>query len=281
MDAVSRIDMSVSEDVNIIHHELSVDPPLSICRAMGDLSVNDLGNGLNEFLNIQDDHKLVSGSISHSTKNGAEKEDIYEESSDQRKQTTLTSEKCLSKSATFPCSSKITYSAAPGEVGEGDIATEVLVQNLSAKSVTPPCLRSISLPSSLKPVSAMKGSREKQGIPPKELSVRWASDVYDPAPTAVSHVVTNKSTKHGKKSARNKQKGGGKASRGNRGKDKKQQARKYGGGTSSNSRCFKSLDVDDDDGSDDFNAGSPDPYCGSSFLKNSVTKLHFSVAEAT
>lgn len=150
----------------------------------------------------------------------------------------------------------------------------------------------------------MKGSREKQGTPHKKLSVTWASDVYDPLPTAVSHVVTTSkgSQRHHhhhhrsskKNTARSKQKGSSsKASRGSssRGKDKKLHHRAYsGGGTSS--RCWKSLDEDDDDrvGGDiyeevqavDFDVGSPDPsYCGSSFLKKTVTTLHFSVAEAT
>lgn len=154
-----------------------------------------------------------------------------------------------------------------------------------------------------KPVSAMKGSREKQGTPHKKLSVTWAPDVYDPLPTAVSHIVTtsksgqrhhhHRSSK--KNAARSKQKGSSsKASRGNssRGKDKKQaHHRAYsGGGTSS--RCWKFLDEEEEDrvGGDiceqvqavDFDVGSPDPsYCGSSFLKKTVTELHFSVAEAT
>lgn len=140
----------------------------------------------------------------------------------------------------------------------------------------------------LKLVSALKGSREKHGVPLKKLTVTWAPDVYDPTPTAVSHVVTNKSQRHrndSKRNSKNKQKGTGKPSRGSRGKDKKQ-GRKYGG---SSNRCFKSLDdnerivdqVQHQADIVDYNIGNPDPYCGTSFLKNSVSKLHFSVAEAT
>lgn len=153
-------------------------------------------------------------------------------------------------------------------------------------------------PSNLK--SAMKGSREKNGIQPNNLTVTWAPDVYDPTPTAVSHVVTtnkNQTRSKRKNGGKNKQKGGsngsgvaaGKPSRGARVKEKKKQARKYGGTTSNG--CLKSRDEDDrvvdndpngqrtDLG--DFNVGSPDPHCGSSFLKKSVTTMHFSLTEAT
>lgn len=43
-----------------------------------------------------------------------------------------------------------------------------------------------------KPVSAMKGSREKRGVtPPQKLTVKWAPDVYDPVPSSISHTVAN------------------------------------------------------------------------------------------
>jgi len=146
-----------------------------------------------------------------------------------------------------------------------------------------PC--SSSLPNPLKLVPALKGSREKHGVLLEKRTVTWAPDVYDPTPTAVSHVVTNKSPRHrndsrkSKKNSKNKQKSAGKSSMGSRGKDKKQ-TRKYGGGSS---RCFKPMDDQVEHHADlvDFDIGSPDPYCGTSFLKNNVTKLHFSVAEAT
>ncbi|XP_057801461.1 uncharacterized protein LOC131016756 [Salvia miltiorrhiza] len=134
--------------------------------------------------------------------------------------------------------------------------------------------------------SAMKGSREKQGIPPKKLSVTWAPDVYDPIPTSVSHVPSSRNQylrNNGRKYGKNKQKGGGKSSRGGKGKDKKQ-ARKNGGTTSK----FKSVHDDSvasfsepEAGIIDFDVVGTDPFCGSSFLKESVQKLHFPVAEAT
>ncbi|CAI9762039.1 unnamed protein product [Fraxinus pennsylvanica] len=138
-------------------------------------------------------------------------------------------------------------------------------------------------------VSAMKGSREKQGILPKKLSVTWAPEVYDPVPSAVSHVVSSKNHRHrsdSRKYGKTKQKGGGKSSRGSKGKDKKQARKNVG---SASSRSFKSLDDHNivhgfDEplaGIENFDVGSPVAFCGSSFLKSSVTNLHYPVTEAT
>ncbi|XP_047970681.1 uncharacterized protein LOC125213926 [Salvia hispanica] len=131
--------------------------------------------------------------------------------------------------------------------------------------------------------SAMKGSREKQGIPPKKLSVTWAPDVYDPIPTSVSHVPSSRNqyirNNYSKKYGKNKQRGGGKSSRGGKGKDKdKKQARKNGGTTtkvkSAASISEPKVVITG------FNVISTDAFCGSSFLKESAQNLHFPVAEA-
>lgn len=125
----------------------------------------------------------------------------------------------------------------------------------------------------------MKGSREKQGSP-RKLTVSWAPDVYDPIPNSLSHSVKSKPKKsrkdrdkdntHNKKNGKKGQKGS--SSKGLGGKDKRQ-FRKSGGRSD---KCYK---TDASEGSDDFGVGSPD-YCGSSFLKNSSAKFHYSVAEA-
>lgn len=166
----------------------------------------------------------------------------------------------------------------------------------------------------LKLVSAMKGSRAQLGAPPRNLTVTWAPDVYDPIPTAVSHVPNKKPQRYkndNKRNGKNKQKGGGKASR-SKGKEKKQ-SRKSGG---SSSKPFKFVDdnnigpwsgasqgsaldfgVSPDPFYDsqlgeslsggphastlDFGVSSHDPFCGRSFMKNSVTSMHFPVTEAT
>ncbi|CAL5411099.1 unnamed protein product [Camellia sinensis] len=142
-------------------------------------------------------------------------------------------------------------------------------------------------------VSAMKGSREKQGMtPPEKLTVRWAPDVYDPPPsisTSTSGKIKKPQPKseskryYDYKNGKNKQKG--KPSKGSSSKDKKH-VRKHGG---SSNKYFQTLDNDDRvvdynepcGESGCFGVGSPNSYCGSSFLKKSVRELHFSIAEAT
>ncbi|PPR82702.1 hypothetical protein GOBAR_AA38016 [Gossypium barbadense] len=176
--------------------------------------------------------------------------------------------KCLAKSASFP---------------SARMFSEDSVQSLSTYS------RSISLPTPLKLVSALKGSREKQGLPTKKLTVKWAPDVYDPPPTSVLHTVRSKKQQKSKKK-NDKNKNGKKGQKGNNsgrgsggGKDNKQIRR--GGGSSD--RCYKPPPEVHQDrlanssvSLEGFNVGSPDPYCGSSFLKKSPTRMHYSVAEA-
>ncbi|POO02414.1 hypothetical protein TorRG33x02_013980 [Trema orientale] len=148
--------------------------------------------------------------------------------------------------------------------------------------------RSISLPTPLKLVSALKGSREKHGVPLKKLNVTWAPDVYDPVPTSLSHTVTGGKkqykSKNNKKNWKNGKKGQkGNSSRGGGGKDKKQRSKASGNSSGYN----KSIDTrerltEPNDEFNDLTVGSPDsqPYCGTSFLKNSHTKMHYPVAEA-
>ncbi|XP_019187513.1 PREDICTED: uncharacterized protein LOC109181976 isoform X2 [Ipomoea nil] len=239
-----------------------------------DFDVNDLGNHFSKFVIIQEDQEL-----SDTTAHNLSKDDGYENTSDSHS-SSLASKKCLVKSATFPFSSK--------SVSPNDLIQRENEQMNDATSAQPPS-RTKSLPSARKLVSAMKGSREKQGIPPMKLGVKWAPDVYDPVPTSVSHAPVNKPQQRhrsdGKKNGKYKQKNSGKSSRANKGKDKKQ-GRKYGG---SSKRGFYPLDDNSivvsscelQTGIVDLDINSPDPFCGSSFLKNSVTKLHFPVAEAT
>lgn len=138
-------------------------------------------------------------------------------------------------------------------------------------------------------VSAMKGSREKRGASSEKLTVSWAPDVYDPIPTSVSHSVKGKKQQKHKNNRKNWKKDGKKGQKGNssRGKDKKQIRKAASGSSSSSDRCYKPLDCygrleEANDGYDDMTVGSPDPqsYCGSSFLKISLTEMHYPVAEA-
>nr|GLL37017.1 uncharacterized protein LOC109181976 isoform X1 [Ipomoea trifida] len=286
MDVCAYPNKSVSE--NVIHFGLLPGKlPDFADKSAADFDVNDLGNHLSKFVIIQEDQEL-----SDTTAHNLSKDDGYENTSDGHS-SSLASKKCLVKFATFPYSSK---SVSPNDVIQreneqmNDVTAEPLRPNSNATSAQPPS-RTKSLPSARKVVSAMKGSREKQGIPPKKLGVKWAPDVYDPVPTSVSHAPVNKPQQRhrsdGKKNGKYKQKNSGKSSRANKGKDKKQ-GRKYGG---SSKRGFYPLDDNSNSivvsscelptGIVDMDINSPDPFCGSSFLKNSVTKLHFPVAEAT
>ncbi|XVE61840.1 hypothetical protein DITRI_Ditri06bG0071300 [Diplodiscus trichospermus] len=188
------------------------------------------------------------------------------------------SQKCLGKCASFPSSASF--------LEDKDEIETALKRILSEDSVQSPYSRSVSLPTPLKLVSALKGSREKEGLSPKKLTVTWAPDVYDPPPTSVLHTVRSKKQQKSKKN-NDKKKNGKKGQKGNNssrgsGRDNKQLRR--GGGSSD--RCYKPLGAVEDRIAnasadlDGFKVGSPDPYCGSSFLKKSQTRVHYSVAEA-
>ncbi|XP_059305631.1 uncharacterized protein LOC132057180 [Lycium ferocissimum] len=251
--------------------------------------LNDLGHHFSESLKIEDGKDLIYKEDSNTSEEDGS-EDIHANDAD----TGITdSEKFLIKSATFPCSA---MSTPPPE-----LVYEQKEQEADAKSTDLPYSRSVSLPTASKLVSAIKGSREKQGKPPKKLSVTWAPDVYDPIPTAVSHVpskVQRHRSDH-RKNGKNKKKSNGKSSRESKGKDKKQ-GRKHGGSTKrsylpledNHIMTCSSFDSLEDNvtahssglqaGAVDYDIGSTlDPFCGSSFLKKSVTKLHFPVAKAS
>ncbi|KAL3536371.1 hypothetical protein ACH5RR_004832 [Cinchona calisaya] len=254
---------------------------------------DELGNHLTKFLHIQNKQKSTcvvlpspnDGQIGTSAME-VEHKDCHEIELDK-----LTNEKRLTKCATFPCSATSTCSADTFDVEEGHnggLTPEHSLEKDHTQPANCPCPRSISLPIPLKLISALKGSREKQGAPPRKLTVTWAADVYDPLPTSVSHVPNSKPQRYKndyKRNGKNKQKAGGKASRVNKGKDKKQ-SRKGGG---SSNRSFKPVDnegngacsVGHQGNAIDFDVGSPDPFCGHSFLKKSVSPLHFPVTEAT
>ncbi|KAL1545919.1 hypothetical protein AAHA92_22589 [Salvia divinorum] len=194
------------------------------------------------------------------------------------------SEKC--QGATFPplCVPKPSVYAIIGEKEEqeGDISAEVSKVNDFNNPFNKCSSRSNSLPVPLKLVSAMKGTREKQGMPPKRLSVTWAPEVYDPVPTSVSHFPSYKNQNYrnnSKKYGKYKQKSGSKSSRGSKSKDKKQ-VRKSGGGSTKLRPFFETYGDSIGEPPVDFDVGTPDPFCGSSFLKQSVS-MHFPVAEAT
>ncbi|KAK2657892.1 hypothetical protein Ddye_010944 [Dipteronia dyeriana] len=233
-----------------------------------------LDDNSGEFLHIQD-------SCERNTSEGNNINDVAEGIEDLKLNETKPGQKGLCKSNTFPSTGKVLPSAGSDEDVDEEPET-VLQQMFSDEPMHSPYL-SISLPTPLKLVSAMKGSREKLGAAPRKLTVKWAPDVYDPPPTIVSHTV-NRSKKQQKlkKERNNKQKNGkkwqkGNSSRGSSG-SKNKQYRKNAGCTE---KSYNSLDVGGlHDDLHDFDVGGPDSYCGSSFLKESLTNLHYSVAEA-
>lgn len=187
--------------------------------------------------------------------------------------------KCLNKCATFPCTNLVLPPDGSSDTEEEEPET-ALRWLFGEEHYNQGYSRSVSLPSPLKLLSAMKGSREKEGLSTEKLTVKWAPDVYDPPVTLMSHTVkSNKQQKSRNK--KNWKRDGKKGQRSNssRGKDKKQYRK---GGASE--RGHRSLDPREmiTDTNDEFLVGSREPhsYCGSSFLKNSLTNMHYPVAEA-
>ncbi|XP_061341462.1 uncharacterized protein LOC133287800 [Gastrolobium bilobum] len=187
---------------------------------------------------------------------------------------------CLTKSATFPIPDMMLPSSSSDEEADTSVT-----ESFSEHSVHQTYSRSVSLPAPLKLISAMKGSREKNGRSQKKLTVKWAPDVYDPIPTLLSHTVKNKKPQKPRKKKTEKKNGKkgqkGNSSRGGSAKDKKQ-FRKLDGNSD---LCYKSLDSHDKaiEASTELDAldvRCQDSYCGTSFLKKSVTEVHYSVAEA-
>ncbi|XP_057764206.1 uncharacterized protein LOC130985308 [Salvia miltiorrhiza] len=103
-------------------------------------------------------------------------------------------------------------------------------------------------------VSALRGSREKEGRPAEECRVSWAPDVYDPPCTSDDHFAVSKNERHRseqKGKGRNRQKAGGsegggaKAAGGSKNKKKaekkhKKHGHKYSDPASSLSITFES-----------------------------------------
>ncbi|XP_039044437.1 uncharacterized protein LOC120183917 [Hibiscus syriacus] len=90
---------------------------------------------------------------------------------------------------------------------EDDEVGTVLRRILSASSLeSTPYSFSVPSPTPSKLVSALKGSREKRGKTWKKRSVTWASDVYDPPPTSLLHMIRNKKQLKVKRSNNDKRK---------------------------------------------------------------------------
>ncbi|KAL2244769.1 uncharacterized protein LOC105179472 [Sesamum indicum] len=143
------------------------------------------------------------------------------------------------------------------EEEEEDLSEESLLAEMGYLKNEPPKHEPITAPmADLHLVSALKGSREKEGKPAK-CRVSWAPDVYDPPSTSEEHIAMSKTERNKSEqkvkgaAGKNRQRAGGKGvaagevggkgsrgggSKGNvrggkaagKGKDKKQ-AKKHGG----------------------------------------------------
>ncbi|KAK9061470.1 hypothetical protein SSX86_018651 [Deinandra increscens subsp. villosa] len=282
MDIYSHIGLSATDNIND-HHGSCKNTVRSTHAVLKPLSVDELSVDVTKFLNIQDAIEENSSSSTPHKSNEFQKKDFHDNFL-QGQIKTQSPKRILSKHA--PSSGKT--------ISHQDVITsELSTHGDNNRSDDPSGFCSISLPAHLKLVSAMKGSREKQGAtPPVKLTVKWAPDVYDPVPTSVSHVVSNSrsSSKHSKKNSKSRQKHASKSSRGCKSKDKKQ-VRKRSGNTSSSSsgmsykfgheeEFVEFHEHEHQPGGIDFR--NPDQLCGSSFIKRYGASLRISsVAEAT
>lgn len=103
------------------------------------------------------------------------------------------------------------------EEEEEDLSEESLMAQMGYLKNEPPKHEPITIPiADLNLISAVKGSRQKEGKPAKECRVSWASDVYDPPPTSAEHFALSKTERHKSEqkvkgaAGKNRQKAGGK-----------------------------------------------------------------------
>ncbi|CAI8602730.1 unnamed protein product [Vicia faba] len=194
----------------------------SLVNAVDDVIISKLGSTFATSLHMQDDHKLVHVSDEDDI-GGCHVGEGHEcDGFEQETKLKLTS---LKEYSTFPCPDMV----LPSSSSDDEEADTPLTKSPSNQSLQQSYSCSASQPASPKLVSAMKGSREKLGGLETKLSVKWASDVYDPIPTLSSHTVRIKKQPKSriKKSEKKYVKKGQKGtySKGGSGKDKKQHYR--------------------------------------------------------
>ncbi|KAM3399845.1 hypothetical protein ACQJBY_004985 [Aegilops geniculata] len=150
--------------------------------------------------------------------------------------------------------------------------------------------RSVSLPPTVKLIPAIKGSRQKNGIPlpAEDRHIKWAADVYDPPVSSVSHSVNNSYQRRPKprKKDKTKQK-----------EKRKARNKKKTNNAAQNQAVLQTPELEDlgtsigreapaDPGKLetemlDYGISSQEAKCGSSFLLETAAKMHFSTAEAS
>ncbi|KAI3984420.1 hypothetical protein MKX01_011374 [Papaver californicum] len=304
MDKFSSCDDMVSEYLSS-YNELKqsyVSGKQFTYKKNGTNEVTELGTAFSKILNVKGTPLRVPGWIQPSDLN--EKchlgpGEFCEDSDKQDDNLTVESKKMMSRPINIPVSRKTLSCFVSNDEIEGTSCPEL---HGNASFISRFCSRSLSLPNSPNSVrSAMKGGREQQGVqPPEKLTVKWASDVYDPPSTTVSHTVRSyiqqqrySSKYNNKKHGKHKHKG--KHSRGSNNTDKKQQRK-----STCNSENLQPISQVTSDRSEDLNSsekssvnaevvhfdgvntGQDSSNCGSSFFKiSSLAKMHVSVAEAT
>ncbi|RLN29112.1 uncharacterized protein C2845_PM05G10470 [Panicum miliaceum] len=192
---------------------------------------------------------------------------------------TLEVKKGLQKCATFPPPS-----------GEAQQEDHSCCHADDGHTGAPAYERSVSLPPTLKLISAMKGGREKNGMasPTENRHVKWAPDVYDPPVTSVCHSVNSS---YQRRSKSRKEKNKQKKKQKQKGKSKKNHQNSIQSssvmqvpdhGLKGVSTTGGQSSVDDHATMImDYSMGNQEAKCGSSFLRESVAKMHFSIAEAS
>lgn len=149
----------------------------------------------------------------------------------------------LSKSASFPCSVQLSPSSTGKSNKKSEKTENVIVdgeERLQSKSTV--YSRTISLPSSFKIKSAMRGGQEQNGLGPRpKLSVKWAPDVQEPQISSVSHTVKNHRWHQSKKKDRkHRHKGKSSHTSGSNKNDKKHHSKRSYNSDSGRSRLWSS-----------------------------------------
>lgn len=134
------------------------------------------------------------------------------------------------KCATFPGSMAVQLAVLPSRE---ELPEQFPTRNGIAEQGQSSCAigsssyaRSVSLPSRLEVVSAMRGTRAQKGASPIEkLHVKWAPEVFDPQVTSMSHTVQSRPQRP-KVKKKDKHKNKGKSSRGTHSNEKKNASRK-------------------------------------------------------
>ncbi|CAK9138820.1 unnamed protein product [Ilex paraguariensis] len=191
----------------------------------GEVSVNGLEEGLSKCLQIQDyKNKNDNRNVEKEDKpqeSQEEDDDDEDEEEEEEEEEDLTAAILAQSGYKVMKNTRNKEKEQPyeeekdelDEEDEEDITDEIVKQMGYYKDC--PLHTPSSLPPDFELKSAMKGCREKQGKPPGTRSVTWAPDVRDPTPTTSEHYATSnikKQSGESKKSGKNRQKWGGKAS---------------------------------------------------------------------